>query len=185
MEPICQKVELLRGGHGDPNALFGPLPGVRYGNVVAYEMELPERFVPRPSCTWVERIFVLLDLGVSFANPVWFQGEEANTWYVDLVSVAQAENRYIFRDLYLDVMAPVDGRHQRLLDLDDFAEALADGSLAPEEAADGLRRWQHFLDRHLHAEKMPVATWSDFPPASILPLLELPTPLGEPVRWQG
>lgn len=107
---MAQRVEVWRGGHRDPENLFGPLPGLRVGDVVAYEFELPERFVPGPGRTSVERTFVALDVGVSFANPIGFVAREADTWYVDLVSVEQQADRYTFRDLYLDVIVPTDGR---------------------------------------------------------------------------
>jgi hypothetical protein len=32
-----EQVEVWRGGHGDPVPLFGPLPGVSAGDVLAYE----------------------------------------------------------------------------------------------------------------------------------------------------
>ena len=98
------------------------------------------------------------------------------------MTVEQHEDRYIFRDLYIDVMVPTDGRHYRILDLDEFADAIDNGSLSVEQATDALRRWQRFLDRHLHAERAPVANWTDFPPAAILPLLEL-RPFDQPVLW--
>lgn len=42
-----------------------------------------------------------------------------------------------------------------LLDLDEFADAIEAGQLDIGTAADGLRRWQRFLDRHLHAARDP------------------------------
>src|SRR3974377_100138 len=68
------------------------------------------------------------------------------------------------RDLYIDVLVPTDGRHQRLLDLDEFADAIEAGQLDVSTAIDGLRRWQRFLDRHLHAARDPHDQWTDFPP---------------------
>ena len=69
--PSLERVEVFRGKHADAD-LFGPLPGFKDGDVVAYEFELPERFEPWPGRSRVERTFVLLDVGVSFANPCWF-----------------------------------------------------------------------------------------------------------------
>jgi hypothetical protein len=188
-----QPVEVMRGGHGE-DRLFGPLPGVRRGDVVMYEFELPDSYTPWPGRTLLERTFVLLDLGVSFANPCWArqlkpdgtivdrQAEGSATWYVDLITVEQDANRYTFRDLYIDLMVPMDGRHYRMLDLDEFADAVDDRLLTIEQATDALRRWQRFIDRHLHAERAPVGSWTDFPPNAILPLDELP-PFDNPVRW--
>ena len=109
----------------------------------------------------------------------------ADSWYVDLVTVDAQGDRYTFRDLYIDVIIPTDGRHHRMLDLDEFADAMADGTLSLQEGIDGLRRWQRFLDRYLHAGRWPQAEWSDFPPASVRRLFELPALLTDPVRWEG
>jgi hypothetical protein len=193
MSAINEPVEVMRGRHGQA-PLFGPLPGARRGAVLVYEFELPASFEPWPGRTLIERTFVLLDLGVSFANPCWARhlrpdgtvvnrdAEGRDTWYVDLVTIEQDGNRYTCRDLYIDVMVPMDGRHHRMLDLDEFANAVDDGSLSIEQATDALRRWQRFLDRHLHALRAPAAGWTDFPPRAILPLLAMP-PFGNPIRW--
>lgn len=189
-----ERVEVWRGSHRNPDVLFGPLPGFQHENVVAYEFLLPERFEPWPGRTRLERTFVLLDLGVSFANPCWQRDRRSDgtvievdpqgrdSWYVDLVTVEARGDRFTFRDLYIDVMVPMDGRSYRMLDLDEYADALAEGTVSREVAIDGLRRWQRFLDRHLHAERWPPATWSDFPPQAIRPLAELPAPFGISVR---
>jgi len=194
---MVERVQVIRGRHGDVGPLFGPLPGVRLGEVVAYEFELPARFEPWPGRTRLERTFVLLDVGVSFANPCWVRAgnpdlsvfevdpKGADSWYVDLVTVDVQGDRYTFRDLYIDVIIPTDGRHHRMLDLDEFADAMAEGTLSLEDAIDGLRRWQRFLDRYLHADRSPQAEWSDFPPVSIRSLFELPAPFADPVRWEG
>jgi hypothetical protein len=164
--------------------------------VVAYEWELPERFEPWPGRTQLERTFVLLDLGVSCANPCWVRQTEADgsvveadprgqdSWYVDLITVEMQGNRYTFRDLYIDMMVPTDGRHCRMLDLDEYADAMADGGLSLSVAIDGLRRWQRFLDRHLYTDRFPPTTWADFPPASIRRLYAMNETFGTPVRWE-
>ncbi len=89
------------------------------------------------------------------------------------------------RDLYIDVLVPVDGRHQRLLDLDEFADAIEAGQLDVGTAVDGLRRWQRFLDRHLHAARDPNSQWTDFPPRRLRELAALPAPLGPVVTAPG
>jgi hypothetical protein len=180
-----EQVEVWRGRHGDPVPLFGPLPGVRAGDVLAYEFNLSSRFTPWPGRTLLERVFVLLDLGVSMSLPAWrstaavsLDGMGPDTWYVDLVHVAVRPGSFIVRDLYIDVMVPTDGRHQRLLDLDEFADAMEAGLLETSIAIDGLRRWQRFLDRHLHAGRDPRNGWTDFPPLVLRELAALPAPLG-------
>lgn len=198
VRPMVETVQVWRGSHREPENLFGPLPGLRDGDVVAYEFELPRRFEPWPGRTRLERTFVLLDVGVSFANPCWqratkpdgslVEGDPAgkDSWYVDLVSVEVVNsNRYTFRDLYVDVIVPTDGRHYRMLDLNEYADAMIDGKLSLSQSADGLRRWQHFLDRYLHGGRWPRAEWADFPPALIRGLSDLPTPFAPPIQWNG
>ena len=107
--------------------MFGPLPGVRSGDVLAYEFELSARFTPWPGRTLLERVFVLLDL-------------------------------------------------------DEYADAMAAGLLDTGVAIDGLRRWQRFLDRHLHANRDPQDEWTDFPPRRLRDLAALPVPLGPVVK---
>ncbi len=187
-----ERVEVWRGRHGDPVPLFGPLPGVRDGEVLAYEFRLPDSFVPWPGRSLLERVFVLLDLGVSMSVPAWQANAVvdrsdagADSWYVDLVHLTVEPGRVLVRDLYLDVVVPVDGRHQRLLDLDEFGDAIADGQLDLATAVDGMRRWQRFLDRHVHSSREPQAGWTDFPPARLRTLAELPAPLGPVVTVPG
>jgi len=113
-----QRIEVMRGTHRAPDELFGPLPGVRLEDVVAYEFELPDSFEPWPGRSRLERTFVMLDVGVSFANPCWsryhrpdgqvIEWDVPGTWYVDLVSVQQAGSRYTFLDLYIDRYPHVD-----------------------------------------------------------------------------
>jgi hypothetical protein len=180
-----EHVQVWLGRHGDPEPLFGPLPGIRDGDTLAYEFELSADFVPWPGKTRLERVFVLLDLGVSMSQPVWRSALHANrenagpdTWYIDLVHITKDAGEIIVRDLYIDVMVPTDGRHQRELDLDEYADAMEVGALDTATAIDGLRRWQRFLDRHLHDDRYPQADWTDFPPARIRELADLPAPLG-------
>lgn len=169
---------------------------MRLGDVLAYEAQAPERFVPWPGRTRLQRTYVLLELGISLGIPCWGRvtlrsGVEVevtpadeDTWYVDLITVEQPDpTTFVLRDLFLDVMVPADRRHHRMLDLDEFGDAIESGKITTAQAIDGLRRWQGFLDRHLHAGRYPQADWTDFPPSSIKPLIDLPAPFGPPVTW--
>jgi hypothetical protein len=194
MEPV----QVWRGKYGDPIPPFGPLPGRLHENELVYEWALPAAFRPWPGRTQLERAYGLLDLGVSLADPLWSEvtfpdgrvaagvgsadGDD-HAWYVDLVHVDQTEDGYYVRDLFADVIVPSDGRHARLLDLDELADAVDDGLVPIGIATDGLRRWQRFFDEHLHADREAGHSWTDFPPARIKRLQELPEPLGEVVKW--
>jgi Protein of unknown function (DUF402) len=186
-------VEVWRGAFGDDDPPFGPLPGVRSGNVVAYEFALSDRFRPWPGQTLLERAFILTDVGVGLSFPPWqfvitddggltpgvdADRPEGATWYVDLLHVADNGSEVMVRDLYIDLMVPIDGRHQRMLDLDEFADAIEAGDLPIAVAVDGLRRWQRFLDTYVHRDRDPRATWTNFPPAQIAELAALAAPLG-------
>jgi len=164
--------------------------------VVAYEFRLPESFEPWPGRSRLERTFVLLDLGVSFANPCWrrwqrpdgsmgtSEPEGPDSWYVDLISIESDGDTYTFLDLYVDAVVTTDDRGYRVLDLDEYADAMESGDLSLMEGLDGLRRWQKFLDRHLHDKAWDSSKWHDFPPECIRALQELGAPLGEVVTAQ-
>ncbi len=186
-------VEVWRGAFGAEDPLFGPLPGLRSGSVVAYEFALSDRFRPWPGQTLLERAYVLTDVGVGLSFPPWqfmisaggelTPGVDADrpqraTWYVDLLHVTDSGTEVIVRDLYIDLMVPLDGRHQRMLDLDEFADAIEAGDLPVDVAIDGLRRWQRFLDTYVHQDRDPRAAWTNFPPAQIAELAAVATPLG-------
>jgi hypothetical protein len=173
-EPRLESVQVMRGHSG-------PFPGVRLGHAMAYEFALDRSLVPRPGMTGLERVFVLLDVGVQLSNPPYWRGEDAACWYVDLVTVSGGEGIFTVRDQYVDLIVATDGRPYRMLDLDEFATAVQKGALSWPDAVDALRRWQRFLDRHLHRERFPAAGWADFPPAVIEPLAALPAPLSAPV----
>ena len=170
---VMRRVEVWRGGSDLTSALFGPLPGMHHDDVVAYEFE------PWPGSSRLERTYVLLDLGVSMSVPVGREAVDPHSWHVNLVSIERDGRHYAVRDLFLDVIVPVDGRHHRMLDLDEFAgQRVEDGSLTVSEAIDALRRLQAFLDVHLHGDRDPSSRWTDFPPRAIEPLAALPAPLG-------
>jgi hypothetical protein len=188
-----ERIQVFRGGHRSPD-LFGPLPGVRTGRVAAYEFGLPPAFEPWSGRELVERTYVLLDEGVSFAQVCWVRwtkqdgsvvdrsAEGSSSWYVDLVTIEERPDALVVRDFYVDVIVPVDGRHYRMLDLDELGDALSDGEVTAQEASDALRRWQRFLDTYLHEDRHPTSSWTDFPPASIRELMSLPQ-FGPVVTW--
>jgi hypothetical protein len=170
-QPALEPVHVMRGD-------TGPFPGVRLCEAIAYEFHLDPTLTPRPGTTRLERVYVLLDLGVQLSNPPSWHGTDAACWYVDLVTITNNNGgQFQVWDLYVDVIVATDGRHYRMLDLDELADAIHDGALPLAEGLDGLGRWQRFLDRHLHTQRMPAAGWTDFPPAAIAPLIALPAPL--------
>jgi uncharacterized protein DUF402 len=194
-EPF-ERVEVVLGTHKHgQHELFGPLPGRRLGNVIAYEMQAPPSFEPWPGRSRVERKYALLDVGVSFGIPCWARHfradgtvftmppEQEHSWYVDLVTVDRdTAGRYVLRDLFIDIMID-ERRIPRMLDLDEIAEACTQGWITTEQLTDGLRRWQLFLDRHVHSSRFPQDELTDFPPAMIQPLADISEVFGPPVTW--
>jgi hypothetical protein len=90
-ESRLERVQVMRGE-------AGPFAGVRLGQAIAYEFELDDSFVPRlrPGMTRLERVFVLLDVGVQLSNPPYWRGSDAACWYVDLVAVSGGDGRRDF-----------------------------------------------------------------------------------------
>jgi hypothetical protein len=79
---------------------------VRTDDTLVYEFRFPGRFEPWPGRTLLERVFVLLDLGVSMSLPAWRSTHGTDraksgpdTWYVDLVHVTAGQGSIIVRDL--------------------------------------------------------------------------------------
>lgn len=187
-----EAVKVWRGRHGDPTPPFGPLPGARLGSAIAYEFELDRAFKPWPGRTRLDRVYVLLDLGIQMCNPCWQtvttrDGREgkglstSESWYVDLVTVEGADEGFIVRDFYIDLIVASVGMPYKTLDIHEFADAIEVGDIDLPDAIDGLRRWQMFLDTHINSDRNPTAEWTDFPPRAITELAALPSPLGEVV----
>lgn len=149
--------------------------GLREGNVIVW-VEPGDGIAGSPQ-RLNQRHFLLLDVGVKMAIPnVWIERGDP-LWYVDLVIVEQRGTRFDVIDLDIDVFVPTDGRPYRMLDLDEFADAIAAEEFTIDQVLDGLRRWQLFLDRHLHIfrdGKDVDHGWRDFPPQEIEPFRYLP-----------
>jgi hypothetical protein len=165
---------------------LGPFDGAIIGNALAYTFLWTKPDL-EPPLELSERAFVLLDLGVQlscpkFCEPLdssrgplpWHTGPDSQSWYVDLITVAIEGDQITIWDLYIDVTISTDGRGYRLLDLEEYGEALESGDISLEIAIDGMKRWQAFLDRHLHHGSYPVAPFPDFPPAALDPLIAMP-----------
>ncbi|MEU5692436.1 DUF402 domain-containing protein [Actinosynnema sp. NPDC020468] len=145
--------------------------GLRRDGVIAYDWGFDRHGVHH-----VQRSFVLLDDGVQIDQPVAFPPQQRGWWYCDLVTVTDDGHVVHVQDMWIDVVVGPPDHPYRLLDLDDYADALADGRLTPLAAADGLRRAQRFLDRRLNRRHDPTRAWPDFPPAEVTALLTADLP---------
>lgn len=143
-------------------------PALKDGEMIAWEY-------PDAETGTTGRNFVLLDLGVKLTiPPIWTQRGDP-LWSIDLAIVRREGDLYRLIDLDIDLFVPTDGRPYRTLDLDELADAVDAGEFTIAEALDGLRRWQRFLDTHIHRfDPLDVdAGWRDFPPAAIARLAAL------------
>jgi hypothetical protein len=152
-------------------------PGLRDGDVVAWvEPGADLQRVDGDEGHRMQRHFLLLDHGVKLTVPnPWIERGDP-MWYVDLVIWEQTGDRFDVTDLDIDLVVPMDGRSYRTLDLDEFADAIEAGEFTLAQALDCLRRWQGFLDRHLHIfgpGSDMARGWRDFPPAAIAHLRAL------------
>jgi hypothetical protein len=144
------------------------VPALRDGDVLAWNYLSSETGT-------TGRSYLLLEFGVKLTiPPIWIQRGDP-IWYVDLALVKCEGSFYHVVDLDVDVFVPTDDRPYRMVDLDEFADAIEAGEFALTEAMDGLRRWQRFLDTHLHrfGPGDVQSGWRDFPPKCIASLSEL------------
>lgn len=82
-------------------------------------------------------------------------------WYVDIIRVIrEAADTIRLQDLYIDVIVDGGGPAYRIIDLDDLARAIDDGTIVHTDLVSALHATQQFLDNHLHRHR-------DFPPEAI------------------
>lgn len=167
-----EPIQVMRG-------LSGHHPGLRLGRVAAYDFALPEPFYVRPGLPREDRSYLLLDEGIQLSQPPGFPEHQAGWWYVDLVEITESGTSLCVNDLYLDVIVGPPGHAYRVLDLDEFGEALQDGLISLGAVA-GMCNFQRFLDTHLNHRHDTTLAWPDFPPAAIEPLWSLPSFLASP-----
>ena len=104
------------------------------------------------------RHFILIAEATKLMFEPW---DWKNRWYIDLVAVRWIdEDTLELDDLYIDIIVEGHGPTYRIIDLEEFADALKDQKISPAAVHNPLCRLQEFLDRHLHGGK-------DFPPAII------------------
>ena len=87
-------------------------------------------------------------------------------YYVDMVRVAEQGDRWVVRDLYLDVLV-FTGKRAEILDTDEYLAAIEEGHLDAEEAAyaletahsllNGLAEHGYSLEAYLQTEGVTLA----------------------------
>ncbi len=113
---------------------------------------------------------VLPDLGIHVARFDYLEPKPPHAnfdYYVDIVRVTEQGERWVVRDLYLDVLV-YERKRVEILDADEYLEAVQEGHLSVEEAAyaldaahkllNGLARHGYSLEMYLQAEGVTL-TW--------------------------
>lgn len=77
-------------------------------------------------------ILPTLDLLISSFDPAGRSERVPPLFYIDMASVQAGPKSWVMRDLYLDVVVEADGTPY-LLDEDEYAEAVLEGHLTPDE----------------------------------------------------
>jgi predicted acetyltransferase len=110
-----------------------------------------------------QRCFVLLNEGIQLRHEPWGW---KNRWYADAIAVTHRTSDEIhLEDREIDIIIEGEGPTYRVIDLEEFGKAVAEGTIAPEAAQETLEQTQAFLDRYVHGG-------GDFPPMKIRPLLQ-------------
>jgi hypothetical protein len=120
------------------------------------------------------RFIALHDKCIMFAHRFWPGDSSLHVeWLVHIVDIVERDpGRSIWQiiDREIDITIEENLQTYRLLDLEDFGEAIAEHRIASDDAYRLLRLTQEFLDTYLHGGPK-------FPPREALSLLEeAPTP---------
>ncbi len=73
-----------------------------------------------------------LDIVISRFDPAGRSDRTPPLFYIDMASIETGSDTWTMRDLYLDVIVHADGRPE-LVDSDEYAEAVQEGHLTPDE----------------------------------------------------
>lgn len=108
------------------------------------------------------RHFIFLEESIKLMYEPWGWKDK---WYADLIKIEYvSENEISLTDLYLDIIIESNGQTYKMIDFDDFADALVGGKINICDTEIPLKNLQSFLDNHLHDGK-------DFPPSIIKPYI--------------
>ena len=106
----------------------------------------------------IVRHFILLNEGMKLMFEPWGW---KNEWYIDLIKIKwNDENTLEFIDQYIDIIVEGNGPTYRIIDFEDYANAIIENKISTEEIKAQFIQIQNFLDNYLHRGKI-------FPPKSI------------------
>ena len=108
------------------------------------------------------RHFLLINEGFKLMYEPWGW---KNEWYVDLVKINwHNENTVEFIDQYIDIIIEGNGPTYRIIDFEDYANAIINKKITVDEIKHQFIQIQNFLDGYLHRGKI-------FPPKIICELM--------------
>src|SRR5690606_32067444 len=92
------------------------------------------------------RHFVLLQEGMKLMfEPYGWKNE----WYVDVVNITQLQpDTYGLEDMYIDIIVEGHGPKYRIVDLEEYGEAVFEGKITLPEMKVQLLRVQKFLNKY-------------------------------------
>ncbi|MFD1134449.1 DUF402 domain-containing protein [Paenibacillus urinalis] len=106
----------------------------------------------------VIRHYILMHEGVKIMHEPFGW---TNEWYVDLVDIKMNNDGEIkLTDLYIDIVVEGKGPTYRLIDLEEYADAVSQGLIDIKDTNKHLTQVQMFLEKYLHRGKV-------FPPKQI------------------
>ncbi|MEK5057290.1 hypothetical protein BK126_16790 [Paenibacillus sp. FSL H7-0326] len=105
----------------------------------------------------VIRHYILILEGVKIMHEPWGW---ANEWYVDLIDIKLNDAEMVLTDLYIDIVVEGNGPTYRLIDLEEYADAVSQGLIDMKDMNKHLTQVQMFLENYLHRGKV-------FPPKQI------------------
>ncbi|WP_214367141.1 DUF402 domain-containing protein [Pseudonocardia sp. H11422] len=107
--------------------------------VEPFGLYMSRPMIKRPTAHWIES-WLLPDLGICVTDWWWNPGHERDQdYYLDIAVIERGAERWRMTDLYLDIVV-CSGRHSRVIDVDEFVEAVAAGLLEPEVAEYAMHR---------------------------------------------
>jgi predicted RNA-binding protein associated with RNAse of E/G family len=151
----------VQGGETEtPEHLYDTPYGLSYG--VAFTEEQHPKLSSRES-----QVLPALGLEVSrfaYRRRAFWRGFD---YYVDIARVSERGDRWVVRDLYLDVLV-YEGKRAEIVDTDEYLAAVKEGHLSAEEAAyalfaahkllNGLAEQDYSLEGWLRAQGVTL-TW--------------------------
>lgn len=152
--PKTETFDVAAGTNTDPKGVVRPVHEYR---VEPYGLYLSREMDGHPSLSWVDS-WLLPELGIRVTD-WWFHPgyERDQDFYIDIVDVTRHGDVWRTVDHYLDIVVRT-GRDARVIDLDEYVEAVAAGVLDPAAAQRALVSSYRAVDA-LAAHRYDVNTW--------------------------